>query len=81
MMCIFDESEHARLLRLYEIQRLYQDREPGNTNDFPDEISDASSYLPAEFEPSPGFLPRRRDEPRHRTTTAASKLVCKMMLI
>ena len=52
-MDFFDESELARQQRLHEIQRMYQEHEQGNLNDFLDEISDAGSYQPAEHEVSP----------------------------
>ena len=66
-MNIFDESEHARLQRLYEIRHMYQEQRGGEPDDFVAafSFSDADLYLPAEFEPSPDFLPRRRDEQRH----------------
>ena len=54
----FEDSEFARQQRLFEIQRLYQEHEQGNSNDFPDELSDAGSYQPAEHEVSPEFLLR-----------------------
>ena len=57
-MNFFEESEFARQQRLFEIQRLYQEQEQGNSNDFPDELSDAGSYQPAEHEVSPEFLLR-----------------------
>ena len=62
---IFDESEHARLQRLYEIRHIHREQQGGEPDDFADALSDADLYLPAEFEPSPDFLPRRRDELRH----------------
>ena len=63
-MNFFEESEFARQQRLFEIQRLYQEQEQGNSNDFPDELSDAGSYQPAEHEVSPEFLLRGHDEQR-----------------
>ena len=64
---IFDESELARLQRLYEFrQMLSQQQQGGEPDDFADAFSDAELHLPAEFQPSPDFLPQRRDEQRHR---------------
>lgn len=65
-MNFFEESEFTRQQRLFEIQRLYQEHEQGNSNDFPDELSDAGSYQPAEHEVSPEFLLRGHEEHQQR---------------